>query len=320
MAVLVMSALVSLSTVSQAQESFTVGMSWLFTGRHAWYFAALDKGYYGEVGLKVALERGHGGGATAKKLAVKSIQFAELDAATLILSRSQGVNVKLLSVHLRKNPFGVFALKGKGITRPKDLEGRTLGAPQIDVVRIFFPAYAQLAGIDEQKVKWETMDATASIPSLVAGKIDATVGFVDTFGGALKARGVDFVTLAYPDVGFALYGSGIAVSDELVKEKPEVVRRYVRATNRGVAWTIQNRKEALAILLKYQPTLDPKVMETQLALTLPLLGDPKAPGPEGKIGWMREDAMQATLALVSKYMRLERPVALNEVYTNEFMD
>ncbi|MFQ5912551.1 MAG: ABC transporter substrate-binding protein [Nitrospinota bacterium] len=298
--------------LAQGKTPLTIGMSWLWTGRHAWYFSALERGLYAEAGLDATIIRGFGGGATAKKLAVNAIQFAELDAATLIKARAEGVGVKLLSVHLRKSPFAFFALKKSIIKTPKDMEGKTFGAPKFDVMRIFFPAYARLGGIDIKKVKWVTFAPGATTASLLAGKVDVTTGFVDTFGGTLKAKGIDAVTFLFSDVGFKLYGSGIAASDTQVATKPEIVRKYVIATNKAVAWTINHPDEAIENLLKHQKAQDRKVMQIQLKMAVPLVGDPS------KVGWMSEEGMRETKRIVFTYMRLKKDVPLSEVYTNDF--
>ncbi|MBI2880928.1 MAG: ABC transporter substrate-binding protein [Candidatus Tectomicrobia bacterium] len=299
--------------LAQEKTPLTVGMSWLWTGRHSWYFTAVEQGLYAKAGLDVKLIRGFGGGATAKNLAVNAIQFAELDAATLIKARAEGVKVKLLSIHLRKSPFAFFALRKSNIRAPKDMEGKTFGAPKFDVMRIFFPAYARLAGIDANKVNWVTFSPGSETASLLAGKIDVTTGFIDTFGGTLQAKGIDAVTFLFSDVGFTLYGSGIAASDAQVTSGAAIARKYVVATNQAVAWTARHPEEAIENLLKHHKTQDRKVMRVQLAMAVPLLGD------LSKLGRMDEGEMKQTKEIVSKYMQLKKDVPLGEIYTNDFL-
>ena len=69
-------------------------------------------------------------------------------------------------------------MKSKGITKPKDLEGRKLGAPTFDGGRQMFPALAKANGLDMNKITWITMDANLRETLLVRGDVDVITGFL----------------------------------------------------------------------------------------------------------------------------------------------
>ena len=58
------------------------------------------------------------------------------------------------------------------------------------------------------------------------------------------------------DFGADFYSNGIGAMEDYIKEKPVVTRDFVQATMEGVAFTLANPKEAVAILKKHQPQLD----------------------------------------------------------------
>jgi NitT/TauT family transport system substrate-binding protein len=66
----------------------------------------------------------------------------------------------------------------------------------------------------------------------------------------------DVVALAYSDVGLDYYGSGIVVTESTLKSNPDMVKRFVAATLRGLKDAIANPAEAGAIMHKYHRQVD----------------------------------------------------------------
>lgn len=299
---------------AEAAEPVTLSMSWVFVGRHSWYFAAEENGYFREADLAVKIIRGHGGGDTVKKLSAGSFEFAEIDTGNVIVARARGSKVKMISVHLIKAPFGIFSLKGSGITRPKDLEGKTIGAGDIDAMRVLFPPFARKAGIDPARVKWTSMIPAAKVGALKTQKVDAITGFVDTFGGALSVQGLDFRVLRYSDHGFDILASGMVTTDPLIAGKPALVKRFLTAVNRGIVWTIKNQDGAIQAMRKHHPELNGKILREQLEITPEFMGDVNQP----RFGWIDPERMRFTRDTTVAAMKLKN-VALEDIYTNQFI-
>ena len=96
------------------------------------------------------------------------------------------------------------------IRTPKDLEGRTLAAPESDAGRQLFPAFAKAAGVDATKITWMTVSPELREPMLVQRRADAITGAITSVGMSLKALGMDFPaqrTLMYRDHGLDLLGT-----------------------------------------------------------------------------------------------------------------
>src|SRR5260221_4251535 len=88
-------------------------------------------------------------------------------------------------------PYVIAVKKASGITKPKDLEGKTIGGPANDGALRLWPAFARIAGIDASKVKGENMAANFREQMLMRGQIDAAVGFLQTIWVSAKAINVD---------------------------------------------------------------------------------------------------------------------------------
>jgi NitT/TauT family transport system substrate-binding protein len=162
-------------------------------------------------------------------------------------------------------------MKGKGIAKPADLNGKRLGAPVFDGGRKAFPIFAQANGIDHTKIQWTSMEPALRETMLVRGEVDAVTGFL--FSGLLSliARGAkeeDIVIMQFKDFGVNLYGSSILASSEMITKRPEAVRGFVRAFNRGLKETIANPQEAITFVKKRDPLVNEQIELRRLRLCL----------------------------------------------------
>src|SRR5512143_1127297 len=132
---LALAALLAASTSVSAQEKFTFALNWFAVGDHAAYWVALDKGYYKSKGLDVVLENSKGSGDSIAKVDTGRADAGLADAAVVIASKARGTTIKTVGMVFDKTPLNIFSLKSNPLMKPKDLEGKTLGAPPGDSQR-----------------------------------------------------------------------------------------------------------------------------------------------------------------------------------------
>jgi len=313
-------ALLLLALVPAARAGELIfNLDWVIYGRHTQYFVALDKGFYREAGLDLKIVRGYGSVDAINKITTNQATFAFGDTPALIIARTKGAQVKLVAMVYARSPFAIFSPADEGITKPKDLEGKSLAAPTFDSARNLFPVFARLTGIDAGKVKWVTVDGAQKNPMLLARKVDAIPEFlphIPILTKQAEAQNMRLNIMKWADYGFELYNNGLLVSDELIRSKPQMVRGFVQATVRGLQYTFEHPDEAASIMLKHNPTMDREVIrgEIDLVKDLALTDDAKKHG----LGWMNEKTMQATVDAVAEVFKVDKP-ALASLYTNEFL-
>jgi NitT/TauT family transport system substrate-binding protein len=67
------------------------------------------------------------------------------------------------------------------------------------------------------------------------------------------------------DYGFRTYGHSLFTGEKMVRERPDVVRRFLAATKKGMQYATEHQQEAIDILLKQFRDLDRSIMERHLA-------------------------------------------------------
>jgi NitT/TauT family transport system substrate-binding protein len=288
-----------------------------YNGRHSYFYVALDKGYYKSEGLNVTILRGQGSIDAIKKVASGAATIGFADAGALALARSNdSIPVKLLAIVYAKPPHAIFALADSNIKTPKDLEGKTVADSAFSAIPLIFNVYAQATGIDPKKVKWVSAES-ASLPSLLAtGRVDAIGQF--TVGEPLIEASVKprkLVRLAYKDGGLDYYGNGIIATEQTIKDNPDLLKAFVRATLKGMRYAFANPAEAGAVMNKYHKQISPEVAAGETELVKELADRPGSP-----MGAIDEERIKQTIDIMAKSYPMNQPVNPKDMYAPGFLE
>jgi NitT/TauT family transport system substrate-binding protein len=301
---------------SRALDNVTLITDFGFNGRHAYFFDALDKGYYRDAGLEVKIVRGQGSMGVIRQVGAGNAMFGFADAGTLILARADDqIPVKLVAVIYRKPPQTIVCREDSGLKKPKDLEGNAIAEPAGGAVKALFPAFAKAAGFDAQAVRW-LVASPESLPGLLAtNKVpciaDYTVGEPLLRSQLAPAKPVRF---NYSDAGLSYYSSGIVATDATVASKPDLVRRFVAATVRGMKDAFADPAAAGAIMHKLVPQVDATIAKNETEAVAELAQIPGQP-----LGEIDPARIEATLDMVKGAFKLATPVEAADVYAPGFV-
>src|ERR1044071_8900638 len=314
---LALAALLATSGAASAQEKFTFALNWFAVGDHAAYWVALDKGYYKAKGLDVTLENSKGSGDSIAKVDTGRADAGLADAAVVIASNARGTTVKTIGMVFDKNPNNVFSLKSKPLSKPKDLEGATLGAPPGDSQRQMFPAFAKLNKIDASKVTWVNIEPAAKIAAVAEKRMDGVGDYSPGLPFYEKAAGKgNVMMMQWADFGFDLYAMSIMASEKTMKEKPKQLRDFLEASYMGWRDVMADPKAAMVIFKKRVPEIDVDAISANMLMGLELMKTKQY--AEGGIGSIDDKRMCASVDLVNTYMGLPKKVECKDVYTKEF--
>ena len=215
---LVLAAVLALGFVpaafAQAPQKVVFALNWFAVGDHAAYWVALEKGYYRDKGLEVELQNSKGSGDSIAKVDTGRADVGLADSAVVIASAARGTKIKVVGMVFDKSPLNIWSRKEAPITKPKDLEGKSVAAPPGDGQRQMFPAFARLNGIDASKVTWVNVEPAAKVPALAEKRVDAVADYTTGLPFYEKAIGKgNAVMLPWADHGFDMYSMSIIASE-----------------------------------------------------------------------------------------------------------
>ena len=262
-----------IATVAVAQEKMPFALDWKFEGPSAPYFIAIDNGHFAEAGFDVEISAGQGSLDAIPKVATGAfpVGFADINSLIKFLDQNPDAPVTAVMMIYDKPPFAVVGRKSLGVTVPKDLEGRILGAPPPDGAWAQFPAFATANDLDMEKITVEPVGFPTREPMLAEGKVDAITGFSFSSFLNLVRLGIaenDISTILMADYGLALYGNAIIVNTDFAAANPGKVKSFLAAVADGWVDAIANPDAAIASLVERNPAADAALEKRRLLLAV----------------------------------------------------
>ncbi|HEY8251188.1 MAG TPA: ABC transporter substrate-binding protein [Burkholderiales bacterium] len=261
------------AALAQKATPVRFALDWRFEGPAAPYLVAIDKGYYKAEGLDVSIDPGTGSVEGINRVAsgAYDVGFADINILVKYRDNPRNLPVKMVMMVYDTPAFSIVTLKKNGIAKPKDLEGKVLGAPAADGAWAQWPIFVQANKIDAAKVKVDNIGFPVREPMLAQGKVDAITGFWFSSFMNLKAQGIppnEIVVLHMRDWGLDLYGNGIIVNPDFMRFSPKAVAGFVKGTIRGIQETLRDPEAAVDAVIKRNPIAKRDVELERLKLSL----------------------------------------------------
>lgn len=298
-----------------------IRMDFIIGGKHAPWFVALEKGFYAKRGLNATVLASGGSADTVRTIGAGGADFGFADMATMIVAKSRGTPV------LAAAQFGYVGAtilwRDEGaIKKIKDLEGKSLAISPGQAQWYLLPAYCRINKINYKAIKIQETAAPIQPAALATKKADFIIMFRasnDEIAEQVASKvGVKLTRVFMKDTGLDIYGTSLIVKEDDVKKRPEFVRAYVEGTLEGLRYSRDHQEEALKILLKHKPELEPALTTLQLKNALTEVFIPTESALVG-LGYMKPEIMEKTVRVTDEYFDVGRKVSAKEVYTNQFI-
>jgi NitT/TauT family transport system substrate-binding protein len=259
---LVATGLFAFDAAGQSMTAVTQ-LGWLRNGEYAPIMMAEAKGFFKDEGIDHKIVDGGPGKNPIPIVAVGQAQFGlATNGMTVVTARlaKDPVDVVAVGTLFQQAPSSYLTITAPDAppVKPKDMEGKTLGT-QVGT-EFLFAAFAKKAGIDASKVKVVTAQAT--VEPLMAGKMDYFLGWVVNQTYAIEqeaakpdapptVKGKGWRAIRLSDFGVRTYTDVIFTSGDTLKKNPELVKRYLRAVQKGMQYVIDHPDESVEILAKF---------------------------------------------------------------------
>jgi NitT/TauT family transport system substrate-binding protein len=297
-------------------EPVTMRFNWSFVGSYAPVYLGIDKGFYAEQGIDLKPLLGKGTVPVATAVANGSDDFGYVDMAAAARLIDKGLPLKGILQLRQKSAMGLLTLAKSNITAPRDLEGRTVGNTPGDSISQVFPAFVKANNIDITKVKLEGLDYSIYLKALINGQVDATMGYLDSEAFPLENQGIKTNFMFFKDYGVNLIALAFVTNSNMIKTKPDLVRRFVAATVKSYTYAQTHIDEAVTVGKKYFPEYDEKLTRRVLEFLPTTFGDSVKAGKP--IGWCEPAVWAQSLAIMRDYMGIQHTDP-SFYYTNEFI-
>ncbi len=295
-------------------NKITLLLEWVPNTNHTGLYAAQGLGCFEDEGLDVEILQGPEGGA-AQLVAAGQAEFGLSHQEEMTYARVEDIPVVAIAAVVQHNTSGFASPVEKGIKTPRDFEGKKYGGWGSPDEEAILRAIMDKYDADFDKLEMVSIGAADFFTS-VTRDVDFTWIYYGWDGIAAELRGIElnFINLREEEKALDFYTPVIITSEDIIKEDPELVKKFLRAVTKGYEYAIANPEKAAEFLLKASPELDRElVMESQKYLSREYQSDAKA------WGLMKRQVWEDYAKWLFDRDLIENMIDAHRVFTNEFL-
>ena len=276
---------------------------------------AQGKGYFKEAGLEVEFAVGRGGVDVAKQVGAGNAPLGGIVADGPIMVRGNGVPVKIVCVFGGKGFMQLVVREDSGITKPADLKGKVITVMSFqDTTFYALLGLLASAGLSQNDVNIQQVGPTGVWQLVAEGKAAGMAGVPDWIP-PVQAAGVK-VRIIPTEEFFPHMAQGIAASDQVIKERPEMVRKFVHAALHGMRDIMDDPNKAADDFISFVPEWKGKEKAVQFAFNMYA----KSVYPGQKVlGEMNIERIRKLQEFYLSKGLIQKAAPVEDLFTNEFI-
>ncbi len=304
------------TTTADSPAHVKLGLGYIPSVQFAPFYVAIDQGYFADENIDVELEHGFETDFL-KLLGTNERQFVVASGDQVILGRSQGLPITYVTAWYRKFPVVVFSLAGKNLTQPADLIGKKVGIPGLfGASYVAWKALASAANLPEDQITLESVGFTQAA-AVSEGLVDAALDYNVNGPVQLRLAGEEVSEIVVDDYA-QIPSNGLLTNEATLNDQPELVQRMVRATLRGIQYTLDNPDEAFDIAVRFVPEAAQQLEANRAIFDASLAV--WQPGSGEKLGFTDPDIWPATAAMMAESGLVDKVVPTDGIWTNQFVE
>ncbi|MCO5731429.1 ABC transporter substrate-binding protein [Rhizobium sp. SSA_523] len=262
-------AVTSLAPLSaSAEDKLSVLLEWFVNPDHAPMVVAQELGYFAEQDLDVSLVAPADPSAVPRLVATSQADIGIHYQPNLYFDHAAGVPLVRFGT-LVETPLNTVTVLADGpIKSLKDLDGKRVGYSVAGFENVMLQRMLASQGVELKNVELVNVNFSLS-PSLIGGKVDATVGGFRNFElTQMRLEG-------HPGIAFFPEEHGVPAYDELIYvTRPELVSddrlpRFLQAVEKATIYLTNHPEEGWNLFVKAHPDLDNALNRTAYFDTLP---------------------------------------------------
>ncbi len=279
-------------------------------------YVAAANGYFEEEGLEVTIEHSAGGGEHLQLLASGAVDVTTQDAAVVLQRRADpGIPLVALALLGQRGQQAFVAMADSGMATPADWVGHRVGfkgSPPPDLFAILDASGVSPDDVELVNVGFDVRDVHRGPGGRLSGvqveraRPHHRARLRHRHLGRRRLRGSD------------AWGSPTSPPRSRWRNGPKMLRAFLAAALRGIAWAEENPEDAVDIVLTHTgPDADPDhqrfMLDTELA-------DYRGEVTEANgDAWQTVEQWQALHDLLVEHEAIARPVDVSEAFTTELL-
>ncbi len=302
---------------AQGMERIKLLLDWGWLPYHSVYFIAQEKGYFRDAGVEVEYEQGRGSNTTAIVVGQRGYDMGHINTTNVAAAIARGVPLKSVALYQHRTSASFVGIKGRvTLTGPDSLRGIRIGSTPGGSDGLSLSVFRRANRIPENALNVISLDASAKTAALLTGQVDCVSGDSHAFRAIVQGAGHEPEVMELASFGVPLLGFGFAANEQAIREKPEGIRRVLRAVKRALADQAADTEAACTLIRGRVQVPGSQTQCVNYARGLQALSQSPDDPNWGRASEAQWRALVETLTAVGE-IRQQRP--LDAYYTNDFV-
>lgn len=242
-------------TTAPALTKVTMQLGWIASNNQLGEIVAMQKGFYADEGIELQIVPG---GPNIDGVAIVASGKADIgqlsSSPSLMLAVAHNIPVKAFAAVAQQHPFTYFSMPDTPLSSPQDLAGKVVGTQP--TAMILLDALLAKNGMKRSDLA-DVVPIGSDITPLLTGQVGVWTGWV-TNTSQLEQLPKGYHQLRLWDAGVQLYALVEYARDDFLADNPELVEGFLRASAKGWQYARDHTDEAVDMLIKEYPNLNPK--------------------------------------------------------------
>jgi polar amino acid transport system substrate-binding protein len=228
---------------TQALEKDVLRLEWKHQFEFAGFYAALEKGYYKDIGIDLEIKEFEEGINISEEVLSGEATFG-ISSSALILERLKNKPVVLIGSYFKQNALALVTKPE--IKTPFDLKNKKIMALDWEMGHTSLGVMLKDYGINQDNYTFIKHDFKTD--KFINGQVDAMSIFTTSQPFELDKLGIKYNILNPANFGIYSYDVELFTSEMVINKDLEKVKNFVNATNKGWVYAFENKEEIIDLI------------------------------------------------------------------------
>jgi NitT/TauT family transport system substrate-binding protein len=285
-----------------------LALNWVPEPEFGGFYAGREKGSYRTRGIDLEILGGGAGSPVLQTVATGRADFGTVGADDVVIGRARGADVVAVFATYQTNPQGIMVHRTRKLTTFDQLfQGGTLaietGQPYATYLK--------------RKYSWAGVKVVPYDGGVARFLTDPTLGqqcYVTSEPLSARKQGADPQVFLIAQSGYNPYATVVITRRELLQKKPELVRRFVEASQEGWKSYLADPVATNALLARLNPAMDTAALAASADAQAPLIetSETKAAG----LGHMERTRWDTLVNQLNEIGLIDKKPVADELFSN----
>lgn len=293
-------------------DQVSLRLDWVHQADYAGYYVAQQEGYYKQENLDVNISPTDFEMSPIERVLLGENDFGVTSGSDLLKARAEDKPVVALAILYRRDPHLFFSFVEQGVKTAEDLVGKRVGV--FPTQELSYHLLLSLADIELSQVDYVPI-TEFTIRPLIQEDVDILSGYATNEPLQAQEHGYEVNIISTSDYGVSLPAQVIFTTEDMIKNNPDLVHRFIRASLKGYKVVVEDPEKGLLATLKVDETLNAEHQQNIVKAMISLVAPDQNP-----VGYMDAGVWQQTIDVLIEQEVLKTSLDPQTVFTTQFLE